>query len=173
MKILGVAAIASFFAAAAFVPASAQPPGGAKEPVVHVAWAGLEAGTTEETVILGPLPAGTTFEIFDMTTVNRGGDPLMVQYRLIEPDTEDCLTSGVVIDEIMRVAVPGLDSLHQVFSESLEVPGQWANSIMVVVAPSGTEPLCIIAFLPSDSIFPKTAGDKAEGRMTLRINPPD
>ena len=73
------------------------------------------------------------------------------------------------IDEIMRVVVPGFESLHQVFPESLEAPGQWRNSIMAVADPP-TAPICVVAVVPN--LEPNQVGAAAEGRLTLRIHRP-
>lgn len=170
-RVLGAAAVAVMSAALLATFASAQGKGGdEQERVVHVVWAGLEFGVTNEVTIIGPLEAQTTFEIFDMVTVNRSQGAALVQYRLIQPDNPtDCLGPGLVIDEIMRVVVPGFDSLHQVFPESLEVPGQWRNSNMAVVDPP-TAPICVVAFAPN--LQPNGVGAVVEGRLTLRIHRP-
>lgn len=170
-RVLLAAAVVAMFAAFLGTFASAQGKGGSDpNPVVHVVWPRLEFGVTNEVTIIGPLEAQTTFEIFDMVTVNRSQVATLVQYRLIQPDDPtDCLGPGVVVDEIMRVVVPGLESLHQVFPESLDVPGQWRNSIMAVAEPP-TAPICVVAQLPN--FEPNRLGAAAEGRLTLRIHRP-
>lgn len=171
-RVLGAVAVAAMSAALLVTFASAQGKGGggAAERVVHVSWAGLEFGVTNEVTIIGPLEAQATFEIFDMVTVNPSQLAALVQYRLIQPNNPtDCLGPGLVIDEIMRVVVPGHDSLHQVFPESLEVPGHWRNSIMAVVDPP-TTPVCVNAVLPN--LVPNSVGAAAEGHLTLRIHRP-
>jgi hypothetical protein len=170
-RVLGAAAVAAMSAALLATLASAQGKGGGEqERVVHVLWTGLEFGVTNGVTIIGPLEAHTTFEIFDMVTVNRSQVAALVQYRLIQPDDPtNCLGPGLVIDEIMRVVVPGLESLHQVFPESLEVPGHWRNSIMAVADPP-TAPICVVALVPN--LEPNQVGAAAEGRLTLRIHRP-
>jgi hypothetical protein len=164
-------------------------PDKAKAPIVHIA-SGLQAGTTDRAVILGPVPFETTMEISTITTVNRSPRPVIVQYRYVQPDVAveavHCAGPGVTFDELMRVMVPGNDTVHLTFPDSLDIPGQYCNLCEGVVEPlppgfvdPETEietpgPWCLVAFYPNISdLGAPAAGHVVDLRVSGRIKFPE
>jgi hypothetical protein len=127
------------------------------EPVVHIvnglnngAGGGLDLAT-----ILGPMPFGTTMEISTITTANLSQRSVVVQYRFVQPDVAeepaDCIGDGGTYDELMRVVVPGYETVHLTFPDSLNIPGQYINGFGVnEPLPPGT----VIPGPPTDIVVP-------------------
>jgi hypothetical protein len=174
------------------VPSVAQSaPKADKPPIVHII-SGLDAGTKDVATILGPMPFETTMEISTITTGNLSQTPVVVQYRFVQPDQDgenpvNCTGPGVVFDELMRVVVPAFDTVHLIFPDSLDIPGQYCNLCGAVVEPLPpgapdpeneelvtAGPWCLVAFYASYGDLGSAAeGHKVDVRVSGRIKFPE
>ena len=173
----GICSLAAIMVAAAlpFQAALAQGMGGGKDksPVQHTAFFGTYTSLgSDSAVVLGPFDAGTSLEIFSITSLNPNQTPMELQYRAIQPveipfEPADCIAGpAAVIDEITRVVIPPFNSIHQAFPEGTEVPGYVVNTELYAEA---TGPWCVTAFVQGLS----SPGDQFRGWLTMRINVPE
>lgn len=150
-----------------------------KGPVLHALFNGMHSnpGPNLAAVIIAPLPANATLEIYSVTTVNKNQNPITVQYRAVQPDDEPnpedpfdaCRGPGDTIDELTRVVVPAFSSFHQAFPEGTEMPGQLFTVPGDVS--EATAPWCLIAFVPNDGLA--IDGNVFEGMITVRVKLPE
>jgi hypothetical protein len=166
-----MATLAAFLISSSPVLAQSTGSGKEKGGVLQVNFVGTySVGGDAEAVILGPLPADVSLDVFTITSVNTQAAPMSIRYRAIQPanepvEPEDCTAgAATVIGELAGVVVPPLDSSHQEYPEGTEVPGTYFNSVGLIGEASA--PWCLIAFVSS----PYFSGAAFTGTVTFRFN---